>query len=273
MNENLESVITIKSWTQQAQNELLAVGIDSSRLDAEIILSFVIHGPRTYLHAHPEQRLAASDILQANSLLSRRIKRMPIAYIVGHKEFYGRDFMVTKDVLIPRPESEAIIDTLKSISINPSSRVYDIGTGSGCLGITAKLEMPNLDTTLCDISQKSLNVAQKNSIRLQANVKIIKSNLLSDIKLKPDIIIANLPYVDQTWKRSKETDYEPPLALFAKNNGLELIQKLVNQASMYKNITLILELDPVQQEPMRQYANQLGFRFQRNTDYVITLKN
>ena len=132
---------------------------------------------------------------------------------------------MSPQVLVPRPESEAIIELLKELGV--SGKLLDIGTGSGCLGITAKLEIPKLNVILSDIIQPALRVARQNAEKFQADVALIKSNLLRAVPGKFDIIIANLPYVDRSWQRSPETNHEPALALFAKDEGLALIYQLI----------------------------------------------
>jgi release factor glutamine methyltransferase len=198
----------IKSWLQRAARELRSAGISSAKLDAEIILAHTLRRPRTYLHAHDDELLTSRQLEIADARLRLRLDRTPVAYIIGHKEFYGRKFRVTPATLIPRPESEIIIELLKEIL--PTNlpllreipkRLVDVGTGTGCLGITAKLEFPELDVALLDISRHALNIAELNAKKLQAEVTIERSDLLSQYPLQADVIIANLPYVDPEWER------------------------------------------------------------------------
>jgi len=249
----------IKDWLNQASSQLISAGITSANLDAELILAYSLVQERTYLHAHPEQIINNKQYKLANRNLFKRLKNTPIAYITGHKEFYGRDFMVNKNTLIPRPESEDIIDTLKSIIHNRKStgiNLIDIGTGSGCLGITAKLEFNYLNVTLADISKKALDVAQENAIKLAVDVTLIKSDLLKKYHKTPDIILANLPYVNKSWDRSPDTNHEPSLALFANNNGLSIIFNLILQASNLLSAYgfLIIEADPIQHKSIIKHA-------------------
>lgn len=271
----------MKTWLDSARQQLNAIGISSARLDAELILAHTLRKGRTYLHAHSDDVLEPRLQEIADARLALRLDRVPIAYIVGHKEFYGRRFLVTTATLIPRPESETIIDLLKSLVPtnralfdNQKVRLIDVGTGSGCLGITAKLELPELEVTLLDISTHALNVATLNAERLRADVTIIKSDLLQNYPLTPNLIIANLPYVDPMWDRSPETAYEPDIALFADNDGKALIDKLLDQASELLDPTglLFLEADPRQHQSVMAYANQKGFRLVTEQGYCIVLK-
>ena len=201
MNANSPPLVpAINNWLKSATEQLKTVGIASARLDAELILAHALQKDRTYLHAHSEDLLNDVDQEKADNQLARRLKYTPIAYIVGFKEFYGRRFSVTTDTLIPRPESEAIIDSLKNLvagDLTPvdgtSLRLIDVGTGSGCLGITAKLEFPELMVTLADISPPALVVARTNAQRLHADVALLESDLLQSYHLQADVIIANLP--------------------------------------------------------------------------------
>ena len=139
----------------------------------------------------PSCRVDPRRVDIANARLRLRLEHVPLAYILGYRDFYGRRFTVSPQVLVPRPESEAIIELLKELGV--SGKLLDIGTGSGCLGITAKLEIPKLNVILSDISQPALRVAHQNAEKFQADVALIKSNLLRAVTGKFDIIIANLP--------------------------------------------------------------------------------
>jgi release factor glutamine methyltransferase len=265
----------IKDWLAQASQQLKDVGIKSASLDAEILLSNILDKNRTYLHAHPEQLIETKQLSLLENNLRKRLKRIPIAYIVGHKEFYGRDFIVTPDTLIPRPESESIIELLKKIINNYEKKdihLVDVGTGSGCLGITAKLEFPRINVTLSDISPKALAVARQNSDNLSSKVNTIQSDLLQNITNLFDIIIANLPYVDQEWETSPETKYEPAQALFANNKGLGLIEKLISQADkkLQKNGYLIIEADPIQHEQIIELAKEHQLTLLEILGFVIS---
>lgn len=273
--------MTIAEWVGRAADALKAVGIDSARLDAEIILAHTIRKSRTYLHAYRDEPIAAREQEIADARLRLRLDRTPIAYIIGHKEFYGRLFRVTPATLIPRPESEMLITVLKeklSAKTAPlvetsSARLVDVGTGSGILGITAKLELPDLDVTLTDISKHALTVANTNARKLGAIVTTVQSDLLTYYPFNPNIILANLPYVDPEWKRSPETEYEPDVALFAKDHGLYLIKNLIEQAAnrLTPDGFLILEADPRQHAAITAFAKKHGFSKNETYDFVVFL--
>ena len=184
------------------------------------------------------------------------------------KDFYGRDFFIDKNVLTPRPETEAIIDEVLKLCgkpilpgvkpekplLNPKNlKILDIGTGSGCIAITLKKELPEADIYASDISQKALEIAQKNAKNLDTKVEFIISDLLKNIDFTPDVIVANLPYVDKNWDwlDQESLDQDPALALYAKDHGLELIKKLIDTN---KSKYLILEADPIEHQEIIEYA-------------------
>ncbi len=273
--------MTIETWLHEVAQLFRQNGIPSARLDAEIILAHTLRKSRTYLHAHSEEIIDDYTLEIANARTDLRLDRTPIAYIIGHKEFYGRRFKVTPSTLIPRPESETLISLLiellpQSVSLlsETPKRLVDVGTGSGCLGITAKLERPELDVTLSDISNHALNVARTNAKTLEADVTILRSDLLSEYPFSPDIIIANLPYVDPSWERSPETKYEPEEALFADDDGLSLIKKLIAEAStrLTSNGLLFLEADPRQHTALIHYAKNHGFAVRAHRDFIVVVE-
>lgn len=240
----------VAAWLDEISNKLADSMVPSARLDAEIILAHTLGKPRTWLHAHGGDELdpRRRDIADARAQL--RLERVPIAYIIGHKEFYGRRFRVTPDTLIPRPESEALI-TLAKKHATEARRAIDVGTGSGCLGITLALELPQLDMTLTDTSKHALAVARQNAIAHGVNARLLESDLLDDYPLRPDLVVANLPYVDPSWPdNSPELAHEPASALYAAEHGLALIKRLVHQAAkrLAPQGILLLEADERQHQ-------------------------
>lgn len=278
MNANLTQLTPkFSDWLDCAKKSLQAVEIDSAQLDAELLLAHALNCDRTYLHAHSDQIFGQDKLDLANSVLDRRLNREPIAYITGSKEFYGRDFKVTKDTLIPRPESEQIIDSIKEIyqSKTEHYNFIDVGTGTGCLGISAKLEIPNAEVTLIDISESALAIAKINSENLEASVNIIKNNLLGHIDEKFDAIIANLPYVDKEWDCSPEIKFEPSLALFADNKGLYLIEKLLIQSidRLKPNGRIFIECDIRQHEDVISFATSNNYVAEKTNGLILTFIN
>ena len=203
------------------------------------------------------------------------------------QDFYGRDFIITPDVLIPRPETEMMIDTVLNImgkpflpGVKPSEpklpediTILDVGTGSGCIAITLDLLLPQAKIVATDISDKALKIAQKNASEFGAEVEFLQSDLLKNVKVKPDLIVANLPYVDENWDWiDKETlSKEPALALYAKDGGLELIFKLIDQVAEREVHHLVLEADPCQHERITSYAKKKGLALRETRGFILYL--
>lgn len=269
----------VSTWLRQSTKELKEIGIASARLDAELILSHTLRKPRTYLHAHLDEELDGRQNDIATARISLRKERVPLAYIIGHKEFYGRRFKVTPATLIPRPETEAMLELFlehTAEEIAPKTLV-DVGTGSGCLGISAKLERPNLDVTLLDISQKALTVAERNATLLSAPVTVQRSDLLSQYPAAVDYILANLPYVDKHWQVdviSPELRSEPPEALYASEGGLKLIRILILQSvrQLKPKGRIYLEADPEQHSTITRDAVTAGLTYIATKDYCIAFE-
>ena len=266
----------ISEWLKIATKSLKTANIPSARLDAELILANTLRKNRTYLHAHLDEELDPRRFDIANARLDLRLDRVPIAYILGYKEFYGRRFTVSPSVLIPRPESEDLISLFLELTASEIAEkvLIDVGTGSGCLGITAKLERSNLSVILSDISKPALNIAEKNANALNADVHIQQQSLLNG-QLKPvDYIFANLPYVDKNWDVSPELQYEPKIALFAEDEGLKLILQLISQAPrcLTPEGLLFIEADPQQHNRIINEAVKNGFVKERVLNYILVLR-
>ena len=266
----------ISEWLKIATKSLKTTNIPSARLDAELILANTLRKNRTYLHAHLDEEIDPRRFDIANARLDLRLDRVPIAYILGYKEFYGRRFTVSPSVLIPRPESEDLISLFLELTASEIAEkvLIDVGTGSGCLGITAKLERSNLSVILSDISKPALNIAEKNANALNADVHIQQQSLLNG-QLKPvDYIFANLPYVDKNWDVSPELQYEPGIALFAEDEGLKLILQLISQAPrcLISEGLLFIEADPQQHNRIINEAVKNGFVRERVLNYILVLR-
>ena len=187
-------------------------------------------------------------------------------------DFYGREFVISPDVLIPRPETEMLVDMVLSLvgkpylpGVKPSAAVLpqgltilDVGTGSGCIAVTLKLELPEARVIASDVSEKALAVARENAKRLSADIEFVRADLMDGITTQPDIVVANLPYVDENWEwLDKEAlAKEPRLALYAEDGGLALIKRLIDRVAERNIRHLILEADPCQHEQIAEYAKK-----------------
>lgn len=273
---------TVRGFMDMATKALTASSIASARLDAEILLNNRLGLPREWLLAHDDAEIARQQWNELCADLIARCRHCPMAYITGHKEFYGRNFAVTPAVLIPRPESEQIIASLNKIIKNKGDgvrlNILDLGTGSGCLAITTKLEHPYLDVTASDISTEALSIARHNSNGLNADgIKFVQSDLFSNLTgQKFDIIMANLPYVDKLWKdTSPELAYEPKLALYAEKDGLEIIDKFLINAPKHLNGGghIILEADRRQIPAIIKLAKRQGFEVIEALPFTLVIQH
>lgn len=275
------SQLSIKQTLKTAVALLHTNNLPSPWLEAEVLLAWVLKKPRVFILAHPEYSLTPQETTAYQTVIKKRVKNYPLAYITGHKEFYGLDFLVTKNVLIPRADSEIIVESaLKIIKKNKKKlAIIDVGTGSGCLLITIlKKESHNSIITSIglDISSAALKVARKNARQhhIQNNL-FIKSNLLSAVTKKTTllkncehlIILANLPYLTKKEiKNEPSIKYEPRLALDGGKNGLALYKKLRQQIATIHSklpisITLIAEINPQQKIGLKNiWGNNVEFK-------------
>jgi len=270
----------VSTWVADAERTLARAGVLSARLDAEILLATAISvesgkpTDRAKLHAISNTELDTETLELAASLLERRKNREPLAYIIEKKEFYGRDFAITSAVLVPRPETETIIEIVKLLPLK-SPRIADVGTGSGVIGITLALEIPDAKVTLGDISSSAYEVASYNMRILGVGGKLVQSNLLKDFFSTYDLIIANLPYLDRSWDASPELAFEPERALYASDEGLFYIKKLLLEAKnkLAKNGLVILEADPRQHQKIITFArrNEYEHRLTKGLILVFSL--
>lgn len=218
--------------------------------------------------------------------------KMPEAYRKGVADFYGRNFKVDSNVLIPRPETEAMVDEVLLLAGRPylsgmkkperklpkKPLIIDVGTGSGCIAITLKLEIPEARIIGLDISEKALNIARENAKKLGAEVDFAKMDLLKNYDGGiPDVVVANLPYVDENWEwLDKEAlNFEPELALYAKNRGLELIFRLIDEVAIneaFEKSWLMLEADPCQHDEIIAYAEKCGMMHQKTSGFVLVFR-
>lgn len=202
--------------------------------EARRLLGHVLGRSAAWIEAHRDEALDETAAAQMSALVDRRAAGEPVAYLVGRREFYGRAFTVTPDVLIPRPETELLVDLVKSkVGAGDTARILDLGTGSGCIAITLALELPAARVTAVDLSPAALAVARANAARLNARIAFVTSDWFA--ALPPacfDFIVANPPYVAAGDPHLAEGDlrFEPPEALTDGADGLAAIRRIVAQA-------------------------------------------
>jgi len=267
---------TISFWLKNAAKSMKDTGIPSARLDAELILANTLRKNRTYLHAHLDEEIDPRRVDIANARLDLRLDRVPMAYILGYKEFYGRKFAVSPVVLVPRPESEDMISLFLDATAGEIERkvLIDIGTGSGvllvCIYYNIKIKgfggwgSEFFSGPFCPESTSFLFPREKTRQKRRRNGQ-----------LEPvDYIFANLPYVDKNWEVSPELQYEPKIALFTEDGGLKLILELIQQAPrcLTPNGQLFIEADPTQHERIMQAAAKQNFKLAAIQRYIIVLR-
>jgi release factor glutamine methyltransferase len=221
--------MTIHTALLQGTRLLEEGGIGVPRLSAEVMLAHALGRDRSYLFAHPEQELREVEWLHYGRYLHERLQGKPTQYITKRQEFYGREFRVTPDVLIPRPETEHVVEI--ALRVAPGAhRLLDVGTGSGALAVSLQLETGG-EAWATEISPAAAAVAAENARRLNADVRFVIADLMAAIGSSTmDLIVSNPPYVPLSERRGLQRevrDWEPPVALFGGETGLEVYQRIV----------------------------------------------
>ena len=214
--------------------------VPSSRLNAEVLLMFVLNCERSHLRAHPERELTREESERYQAALEERARGVPTQYITGHQEFWGLDFIVSPAVLIPRPETEHVVETVLELARArgplPPPHIVDVGTGSGCIALALAHELPHAQVMGCDISPAALEIARANAARLElGRVQFVESDLLNAVPGtgRFDFVVSNPPYVattDTDKLQRQVRDHEPHVALFAGERGMNIYERLEPQA-------------------------------------------
>lgn len=233
--------LCVGDWLREATARLSAVGIEEARLDAELLLAHSLGLTRSVLLAHPERPLSRADLEALSALLHRRTAREPLPYLTGQREFFGLNFAVDPRVLIPRPETELLVEralALASDRTSPSPLLLaDIGTGSGCIAVALAAHLPRATIYASDVSADALAVAQGNAARhgVASRIRFYQGDLLSALPEPVQIIVANLPYIsEREWPTlPPEVRWEPRVALDGGPDGLDLVRRLLAQAPSY----------------------------------------
>ena len=236
---DLPAAPTVRQWLQRAVDALDAAGVAGARPSAELLLLFVLERDRAFLYAHPEHRLPPEQEQRLAGLLEQRARGVPVQYLTGHREFFGRDFRVTPEVLIPRPETELAVEAvLELMRSQPEPVLADVGTGSGCIAITLALERPEARVFATDLSAGALAIARENAGRLGAErVVFLQGDLLEPLAGAAaaglDAVVSNPPYIgeeEMAGLQREVREFEPALALTPGPTGLEVYRRLIPQA-------------------------------------------
>jgi release factor glutamine methyltransferase len=235
-------------------------------MNAELLLMFILECDRAYLHAHPERKLSADEQNRYDRALTEREHGMPAQYITGHQEFWGMDLILTPAVLIPRPETEHVIETvLERVHVGraPSPadlRLVDVGTGSGCIALALAKELPHAEIHATEISPAALEIARANAARhqLEDRVQFHQTDLLQGLEPGAfDFVVSNPPYVGESEEDQVQLEvrkYEPRNAVFAGPTGVEVIERLIPQArdTLKPRGWLVMEISGTVAERVRQ---------------------
>jgi len=245
---------------------ILSTTSESARLDAQLLLCYACNIEQTAIIAHPEKPLSKEQQNTFDSIIFRRSQGEPLAYITGNKEFWSLEFMVNKHVLIPRPETELLVElALHALPHYKSAKVLDLGTGSGAIAISIATQCVDCDVTASDISQHALEVAKNNALLHKTDMHFIQSNWFEKLSnVKFDIIICNPPYIanDDPYLESNVAIHEPTNALISSNNGLHDIELVISESIKHlsPNGILILEHGFQQQKHVKNLFDHYGFK-------------
>jgi len=240
--------------------------IESPRLNAEHLLAHVLGRKRIELYLEFERVLTESELAPLRHLVKRRSEGEPLQHLLGTVEFCGLTFLCDKRAMVPRPETEELVEFLESEIQNPKSEILDVGTGSGVIALTLAMKFPEAEILAVDISNDALTLAQENAARLKLadRVRFLKSNLLENVKGTFDLIVANLPYIStqDCHTLSREVSRDPAVALFASARGDELVRQLIEQAPPYLRPAgmLALEIGIGQSEALSSTLAEKNYR-------------
>ncbi len=258
---------TIGAVVKWAADDFRARGIESPRLDAEVLLAHCLATSRTQLFIDMQKPLAAPELARFREMVRRRRNREPVAYLRGEREFFGRNFRVDARVLVPRPDTEALVEVAlaRTAHISLSMRALDLCTGSGCVAITLGRERPTARVIATDTSADALAVARENALRLGAyNVAFGQADLFEGIEGEFDVITANPPYIPSAEIATLAPDvalHEPRLALDGGTDGLVLVRRILEGAArrLAPGGTLAMEIGAGQADEVAQLFGQHGF--------------
>jgi release factor glutamine methyltransferase len=230
--------VNIAQAILQTAAKLADADVPDARRDAELLVSFVTGRDKTSIIAHPEYELSSDSGKLLDELTDRRLTREPLQYILGHQEFYGLEFAVTPDVLIPRPETEILVErAIEFLKSRSQPTFCEIGVGSGCISVSVLHNIRTAKATAADISTKAINIARANAVKhaVDDRIEFVESDVYSNIPATLfDAILSNPPYVPEIDLESLQPevrDYEPHLALTSRELGLDVITRLVNGAT------------------------------------------
>ena len=269
MDEKKSFLEENKALLKKSIEYMQSKGIKESKLDTELIFSEVLNYDRMMLSLSFTREITEVEKEKIREMLKKRaVDKLPVQYILGYEEFYGRRFEVNKAVLIPRPETERLVEEcIKRLTETNGKFVLDIGAGSGAIGVSIAKELPNTKVLACDLSEDALEVAKLNAEKLEAtNIKFIKSDVFSEIKYKEfDLIVSNPPYIPQEEYENLQVEvklHEPQMALTDTKDGYYFYKKISREAPNYLKSGGILafEVGYNQSEEIKLFMEKQGFK-------------
>jgi release factor glutamine methyltransferase len=263
--------MNVSEWLRYAEKVLRGAEVPTARLDSLVLLEDGLGVERAQLLAHPDMKINEDTQNVLKQQLERRARHVPLAYVRGKTEFYGREFIVSEAVLEPRPESETMIELLLKHAQLPSApRIADVGTGSGALGITAKLVLPGASVDLLEVDGEAIKVAKMNVIKLTTGIPVRKTDLLDGSTGEYDVLLCNLPYVPDKHTINAAALHEPKIAIFGGPDGLDLYRKLFEQIEKLEKQPLLIlcESLPPQHTALKALAEQHGYVQDVEEDFI-----
>jgi release factor glutamine methyltransferase len=261
--------LTIQERIGEAREALVAAGLPArdARFDAEVLARHALGWDRAMLITRGREALPAGFEARFADLVGRRLVREPVALIIGGREFWGLEFEVSSDVLVPRPETEFLVEeALEVARTRQIDSIVDVGTGSGCVAIALATELPAVTLTATDVSAHALTVARRNAGRhgVGSRVRFVRANLLAGLALQAPLIVSNPPYVPQAAAAVLQPEvarYEPATALYGGDDGLTLIRRLLAEAParLAPEGRLVFEFGDGQEEAVRAAAHAAGW--------------
>ena len=251
--------------------------IKTHRLDSEILLSKVLNKSREQILISLNQNMKNTEVFAFDNLIQRRLEKEPIAYIINEKEFWSKKFLVNKNTLIPRPETELLVENLIKNYKNKNISLLDVGTGSGCIIISLLSELSNSNGVGIDISSSALKIAKKNALlhKVENKIRFYNKSIINLFNCKFDLIVSNPPYIDTKNIKNLDDDikkYEPLIALNGGNDGLDVIKKVIYKAKEILKINgkLAIEIGNMQSEKVSRELKLNNFRIDQ---YIKDYKN
>ncbi len=272
------TILDVLNWTK---DYFESKKIPNSRLDAELIISHILKIKRLELYLRFDQPLLKSEREEIREMVKRRAKREPLQYLIGEVDFYNCKLNVDSSVLIPRPETEFMVEKILKDDFKPQ-KILDLCTGSGAIAISLKKEIPNVMVTASDISEKALEIAEKNALKNDVEIKFINSDLFENISGKYDLIVSNPPYVDEDVYSVLEPEifYEPKIALVAAENGLSIYKSILDVAEKFLNENGVIYFEIGDEQALaisgyarkREFANIRIFKDLNGKDRILRME-